>query len=206
MNASEQGLFEEGGNDNANQTATADLPTDQPTRVVYLPAEYTPLDKPKNPGRVAAGLASKGNLRMWRKGESGNPAGRKPAGLTVIEWYNALAGKSKDQLLDIAGDPRISVAKRAAAMQWVQTLSKLKTTAGTPIRGEALDRICDRTAGRPVARQEVSGPGGGPIVSQVAVNLSACLSAAEQYYSNPNLIDANQVDSIPAPAPPSQAE
>jgi hypothetical protein len=139
--------------------------------------------------KIRSRQASLANLRPWRKGQSGNRKGRPAAGLTVIEWYNAMQGKTKDKLEAISKDDKQPVTKRLAADQWLQTISKAMTTAGVPIRGEAIDRICDRTAGKPTQHQEISGPGGGAIeIEQRVTDLASCLKAFETYQSSkPNV-------------------
>lgn len=124
---------------------------------------------------VQAGLATR-----WKPGQSGNPAGRKSAGASVAEWYNALADAGDEEIARIARDKTAPVAKRAAARQWLQAISDRTTKVGLPLDGEALDRIADRTVGKPTQAVE-SRRTEDITVTQVNVDLAACLSHFEQY-------------------------
>lgn len=73
-------------------------------------------------------------------GQSGNPAGRPSAGAAVREWWNQMQGWSTEQIQSVINDPSASVSKIAAAQQW------LKAQEGN---GTSVDRICDRTDGKP---------------------------------------------------------
>lgn len=64
------------------------------------------------------------NLKPFRPGQSGNPAGRRTAGATVKEWLNALsdAGTTERDLRAIARDQSVAWAKRTAAERMLRTL------------------------------------------------------------------------------------
>lgn len=92
----------------------------------------------------------------WLPGVSGNPAGRPNAGAAVAEWYNQMEGWSLERLKKVAADPKAPSSQVAAAQQWLQSRDG---------NGGSLDRICDRTDGRPAQSKTVThqGPDGGPV-------------------------------------------
>ena len=87
-------------------------------------------------------------LGRWPPGVSGNPAGRQPAGLSVAEWWNQMQEWTLPELQKVADDPNMPAAKAAAAHQWI---------AARGGAGGALDRICDRTNGRPTQPHTFNG-------------------------------------------------
>jgi hypothetical protein len=91
----------------------------------------------------------------WQPGQSGNPAGRKSAGAYLSEWLNSMAEWSEDQLLKVLEDKDAPAAKRAAARVWKDAMSTRCNKVGTPIAGDELDRICDRTVGAPANSVQV---------------------------------------------------
>ena len=121
-------------------------------------------------GKLAGETTCKGEFPsrkdQFRPGVSGNPAGRPPAGASVKEWLNVMADYSRDELLRVLGDPKASAAKLAAARAWLGATSDDRNSAGVPIAGADLDRICDRTIGRPTQeiRQEIRASAPEPIV------------------------------------------
>lgn len=85
-------------------------------------------------------------------GQSGNPrGGGNPAGMTLSWWYSVMADWPMARLTRAAAgnEPGATAAYIAAAKQWLQALCDDCTAAGKPIRGESVDRIHDRTIGRP---------------------------------------------------------
>ena len=101
--------------------------------------------------------APKGNTNgqdTWFKpGNDGNPNGNRRAGEYVQEAVNRLADVTEAEIRSIADDPDASVARRAAAKQWLETLM----TPDKANPGAALDRIMDRTVGKAKALVETSG-------------------------------------------------
>jgi hypothetical protein len=97
---------------------------------------------------VTQAVARKGFV-PWKKGESGNPLGTKRAGNTVAHWYNIMASNkwTWDRCADVVADKKAPMAKVAAAKQWLTACSSESERHA----GDSLDRICDRTAGKPVA-------------------------------------------------------
>lgn len=143
-----------------------------------------------------------GALKPTKPGERRMTGGRKSAGLAIIEWINALQGKTHAEYKAIARDPEAPGNKRVAAIQWLKSLSDAtdigdyselmegsKTLSqyvqeGRDLRkikrvkrrvdkdgnvsneidldtsgGMTLDRILDRTVGKPVQTMEISTDG-----------------------------------------------
>jgi hypothetical protein len=99
-------------------------------------------------------------------GVSGNPAGRPPAGASFKEWLNVMADYKRNELLAVMADAKAPAAKLAAARTWLGATSRDRNSAGVPIAGADVDRICDRTIGRPTQeiRQEIRAHAPEPIV------------------------------------------
>lgn len=111
---------------------------------------------------------------QWKPGQSGNPRGRTTAGAAVGDWLNILCdvhddGRPKYIRADIEAivdDPNEAPAKVIAARQilhamdsgekFVRDRSGKLYPAGIDVNvGNAFDRVCDRTEGKPVARIHV---------------------------------------------------
>lgn len=54
-----------------------------------------------------------------------------------------------DDISAVLSNPKAPAAKIAAARTWKDAMSRDRNSAGTPIAGAEVDRICDRTAGKP---------------------------------------------------------
>ena len=92
----------------------------------------------------------------WRKGcTSPNPNGRPPAGASVREFLNLLQFSTREEVEAVMNDPAEPVNKVAAARIWRDACSQDRSSAGVPIAGAEIDRIADRTDGRPVRLGEV---------------------------------------------------
>jgi hypothetical protein len=94
-------------------------------------------------GKLLGGVTGKG----FMPGQSGNPTGRPTAGATVREWYNQMQGLTVAELQAINADSAAPVAKVAAANQWLRGI----------INGTELDRVLDRTDGKPTQNVNVNG-------------------------------------------------
>ena len=99
------------------------------------------------------------NLKPFPPGVSGNPAGRPKAGAVIAEWMDAMAAYTPEQLREVMGDPSAPAAKVAAARTWLDGISSDRNAAGSPIAGAEVDRICDRTDGKPQQRVELKHDG-----------------------------------------------
>lgn len=96
-------------------------------------------------GRWKSGVVPDG-ATPFPPGVSGNPNGRPNAGAAVADWYNQMEGWTLSQIAAVIADPESSNAKVAAAQQWQQARDG---------SGLSVDRICDRTAGRPKQSMEM---------------------------------------------------
>ena len=85
----------------------------------------------------------------WKPGQSGNPRGRKAAGLSVKEWFNVMATWDRDQLQKVVDDRKESIERVSAARTWL--------TAGVEGAEDALREICDRTGGKSMSSINVTG-------------------------------------------------
>jgi len=95
---------------------------------------------------MGAPIGNQNGQKAWFKpGQVGNPRGSRRAGEYVREALNHLAEKTEAQLRGIADDPDAPVARRIAARQWLEALRE--AIHANP--GAALDRIMDRTVGKP---------------------------------------------------------
>jgi hypothetical protein len=88
----------------------------------------------------------KSKKHLWKKGESGNPLGRKPKGQTMTDILRQRLVSEK-----IDGMP----AQDAVVMKLIE----LAMTGDVP----ALKYLIDRIDGSPVARQEMTGSEGEPL-------------------------------------------
>ena len=99
----------------------------------------------------------------WQPGQSGNPNGRVPIGLSYQEWVNALdthdangvAKYTEDELKQIRDDPKQCRAKRAAAADLLD-MARTDYDKAIPLRANVIDRICDRTVGKPIQAVHVT--------------------------------------------------
>lgn len=102
-----------------------------------------PADSPTPADQAIAHAGRGGNIpppeHRWRPGESGNPAGRPTAGLTIREHVNELARQdlTEAELRKIARNPETGWTKRAAAERILRTLEHgdISDFAGV-LRGE----------------------------------------------------------------------
>src|SRR5579863_7438990 len=95
--------------------------------------------------------------REYPPGYSGCPGGKRgTAGAYVREWFNVMATGRMARIKAVPKDPTASTAKKAAARQWIDATSGERSAAGVPISGQAVDRIADRTEGKPLQRSEAT--------------------------------------------------
>jgi hypothetical protein len=102
----------------------------------------------------------------FKPGQSGNPAGRPPAGLSIREWYNTMAEWTVSDITAVLEDGDAPASKIIAAKQVLDACSNVVLESGMPIRGQATDRICDRTHGKPKQAVELTGADGGPVQTE----------------------------------------
>ncbi len=99
----------------------------------------------------------------WQPGQSGNPNGRVPIGLSYQEWMNALDTHDDDgvakydqaALEQIRDDPTQCRAKRGAAADLLD-MPRADYDKAVPLRANVIDRVCDRTVGKPVKSVHVT--------------------------------------------------
>lgn len=96
--------------------------------------------------RSLAALAE--SRTTWQPGQSGNPSGAKTAGTSYKEYLNALAGKDKAYIAVIAKDKHAPAVQRMAAKTLLRGLRDGYCKA-VPLAANDLDRISDRTDGKP---------------------------------------------------------
>lgn len=94
----------------------------------------------------------------WKKGQSGNPEGRKTAGATMREWTNALALRPVDELRAVMEDDSAPVAKKAAAKELLGALRKDR------LGHDRYIAAIEQTDGRAVTRSQVQTIGESPDV------------------------------------------
>lgn len=113
---------------------------------------------PANERKQPADQESKGEFpsraHQFPPGVSGNPAGRKAAGASVRDWWNIMEDWTLAKIAEVLTDPTSPAAKVAAARTWIDASSTDRNAAGSPIAGAEIDRICDRTDGKPTQRIE----------------------------------------------------
>ncbi len=95
----------------------------------------------------------------FKKGhDSRRRIGARSAGATIREWWNTLCEMDDDgyalyddeELRCIADDPKESHPKRLAAKEILQAHEEGLTKFGKRLGADSLDRIMDRTEGKPV--------------------------------------------------------
>jgi len=94
-----------------------------------------------------------GKSTWFKPGQSGNPGGSRNAGAYVSEMFNALCDKTLSEIRHIVSDSKAPISHRVAAKQWLETMSDPDKV--NP--GAALDRIFDRTSGKPTQVIETTG-------------------------------------------------
>ena len=101
------------------------------------------------------------NLKPHRFRKGHDPrrrVGARSAGATIREWWNILCEEDEDgralydddELRRIADDPKESHPKRFAAKEILQAQEEGLTKFGKRLGSDSLDRIMDRTEGKPV--------------------------------------------------------
>jgi hypothetical protein len=93
--------------------------------------------------------------RPWKPGQSGNPAGRPSFGLSLREWWNQMQGWDEDRLKEVREDESRPAVQRIAARQMILAM----TGKSEKFAGEAIDRIADRTEGKPKQSVDVTHDG-----------------------------------------------
>lgn len=87
----------------------------------------------------------------WRKGESGNPAGRPCAGSSWLEAVNRMAEWPEADVRAVAKDKSCPMVERAAARDVLRWVTTKTTRAGLPIANDVANRVLDRTIGKPLS-------------------------------------------------------
>ena len=94
----------------------------------------------------------------WQPGESGNRNGRKPIGLSMLEWANELDAINGDgtakyddkALAKLVDDPTAQHTKRLAAQVLIDAHKGGFTDKGKPWALELYNLLYDRSIGKPV--------------------------------------------------------
>lgn len=97
-----------------------------------------------------------GTATRFKPGESGNPAGRRPAGMSVREWVNQMTDRPVEQLraIDAAPDPH-PWSKVIAARWLLRSGSNDLSKGGFPIAEKSLAELFDRTVGKAPQQVEI---------------------------------------------------
>ena len=88
-------------------------------------------------------------------GLKGGPGRNKNAGASIIEHINTMALWPMDRIEAVADDPKASCSKRQAAKSLVRSMSDEWAKNGKPLAADDLDRVLDRTEGKPTQRVHV---------------------------------------------------
>lgn len=88
-------------------------------------------------------------IGRWQPGQSGNPRGRPAAGACYVEWLNAMVGKTEAEIQGIADDEALPAHQRMAARTTLRGLSD-EYHNQIPLAANDLDRMSDRTVGKPM--------------------------------------------------------
>jgi hypothetical protein len=121
-------------------------PDDPPAEQVE--ADDSPPLSARVPKNISSLIAA-GEGTRFKKGFSGNPKGRPPtAGASIREFWNLMAGWTRDELKAVFDDPDASAAKLSAAKSWL--------TAIEEGADHSLINIVEFTSGRATACLEVS--------------------------------------------------
>lgn len=83
------------------------------------------------------------------------PTGRPHGVMYVGDWIRHMHGCTEVELRRIAEAKRRPVEMRAAAMALLATMEQGYTKAGRRLAADDLDRLLDRTEGKPLQRVEV---------------------------------------------------
>ena len=88
-------------------------------------------------------------------GLKGGPGRHKNAGASIIEHINRMSMWDLSRVQAAADDPKASCSKRQAAKSLCRSMSDEFAKNGRPFAADDLDRVLDRTDGKPVQRVEV---------------------------------------------------
>ena len=89
-------------------------------------------------------------------GAFGNSSERPPAGGSVKAGLNKMASQTRARIREIARNSSSPVSQVIAARMLIRAASNRVNKSGTPIAGPEIDRIFDRTVGRPGQSIEVT--------------------------------------------------
>jgi hypothetical protein len=85
---------------------------------------------------------------QYKPGESGNPTGRAKGVTYPGDWIRSMVGLTEEELTEIAGDANEVSSRRMAAKCVLRAMFDGWGKAG-PLAGQDLNRILDRTEGKP---------------------------------------------------------
>ncbi len=108
------------------------------------------------------------------------------------EWVNVMADWPPAAVDAVMADAAAPVAKRAAARVWLDAVSRACTAGGVPIAGAELDRICDRTEGRP--KQSITAEIAVPGAVRILTPLTGAVAAAGADVGVADAAEAGEAD------------
>jgi hypothetical protein len=131
-----------------------------------------------------------GTLNKWDKGQSGNPNGRPPKFISTLKrvgFKKAEIDGCLEVLLSMTVDELKEVFMNQEATILEKTIAKALHKDLNGGRLDALETILNRTYGKPVAKTEVTGSNGTPLVPvNVVVRDSETAKALERLKQGEN--------------------
>lgn len=107
----------------------------------------------------------------------------KNAGKIAQNYYNEMSDWTRDDLLRVSGDSGAPVVQVAVANALLRLASTDTNRSGIPIAGPEMDRMMDRTLGKPMQQLELGADGAAHALGVLTAAHRAALAA----YSHENV-------------------